>query len=92
MREGALTAMVRILIADDHEIVRAGLLNILEAQPGWEVVAVASDGREAIQKAADTKPDVAVIDYSLPLINGIEVTRQVRARVPKTEDSHFHHA
>ena len=48
------------------------LLNILKAQPGWEVVAVASDGREAIQKAADTKPDVAIIDYSLPLINGIE--------------------
>jgi DNA-binding NarL/FixJ family response regulator len=85
VREGALTAMVRILIADDHEIVRAGLQNILETQPGWEVVAVASDGREAIQKAADTKPDVAIIDYSLPLINGIEVTRQVRARFPKTE-------
>ena len=56
MREGALTAMVRILIADDHEIVRAGLQNILEAQPGWEVVAVAGDGREAIQKAAVMLP------------------------------------
>jgi DNA-binding NarL/FixJ family response regulator len=77
--------MIRILIADDHEVVRSGLRKILEAHPNWEVVAEASDGKDAINKAAETKPDVAVLDYSLPLINGIEATRQIRARLPKTE-------
>ena len=77
--------MIRILIADDHEVVRSGLRKILESQPSWEVVAEAGDGKDAITKATETKPDVAVLDYSLPLINGIEATRQIRARLPKTE-------
>ena len=77
--------MTRILIADDHAIVRAGLRTILEAHPNWEVVAEASDGKEAISKAVETKPDIAVVDYSMPLSNGMEVTRQIRARLPKTE-------
>src|SRR5690349_6468943 len=77
--------MIRILIADDHEVVRSGLRKILESQPSWEVVAEAGDGKDAISKATETKPDVAVLDYSLPLINGIEATRQIRARLPKTE-------
>ena len=77
--------MVRILIADGHEVVRAGLQDVLEAQRDWRVVAVASDGQEAIHKASETNPDVAVIDYALPLIDGIEVTRQIRSRLHKTE-------
>ena len=77
--------MTRILIADDHEVVRSGLRSILESHPGWEVVAEAKDGKEAISRAVETKPDVAIIDYSLPLMNGIEATRQIRARVPKSE-------
>jgi DNA-binding NarL/FixJ family response regulator len=77
--------VTRILIADDHEVVRSGLRFILEAHPGWEVVAEAADGKEAIDKAVDTKPDVAIIDYSLPLMNGVEATRQIRTRVPKAE-------
>ena len=77
--------MTRILIADDHAVVRSGLRTILEAHPNWEVVAEASDGKEAISKAIDAEPDVAVIDYSLPIVNGIEVTRQIRAQLPKTE-------
>ena len=77
--------MTRILIADDHEVVRSGLRSILETQSGWDVVAEAADGKEAIAKAVETKPDVAVVDYSLPLINGIEVTRQIRRRLPSTE-------
>ena len=75
----------RILIADDHDVVRSGLRTVLDGQPNWEVVAEAADGKEAIFKAIETRPDIAVVDYSLPLINGIEVTRQIRERLPKTE-------
>jgi DNA-binding NarL/FixJ family response regulator len=77
--------VTRILIADDHDVVRAGLRTILEAHPNWVVVAEAADGKEAIDRAIDTKPDIAVIDYSMPLVNGIEVTRQIHARLPQTE-------
>ena len=77
--------MTRILIADDHEVVRSGLRKILETRPDWEVVAEAADGKEAIVKATETKPDVAVVDYSLPLINGVGVTRQLLKRLPSTE-------
>jgi DNA-binding NarL/FixJ family response regulator len=77
--------MVRILIADDHDVVRSGLRRVLEAQPGWEVVAEATDGRDAIGKARATKPDVAVLDCMMPLLNGVEVTRQIRAGVPETQ-------
>ena len=79
------TRLTRILIADDHDVVRSGLRSILEAHPNWEVVAEASDGKEAILKAIEAKPDVAVLDYSLPLVNGVEATRQIRGRLPKTE-------
>jgi DNA-binding NarL/FixJ family response regulator len=77
--------MIRILIADDHDVVRSGLRNILEAQPDWKIVAEAADGKEAIGKAMITTPDVAVVDYALPLISGLEVTRQIRRRVASTE-------
>jgi DNA-binding NarL/FixJ family response regulator len=78
-------AVTRILIADDHEVVRSGLRSILESHRGWEVVAEASDGKEAIAKAVETKPDVAVIDYSLGTMNGVEATRRIRALVPTAE-------
>lgn len=77
--------MTRILIADDHEVVRSGLRAILEAHNGWEVVAEAENGKDAIAKAVESQPDVAIIDYSLPVMDGIEVTRQIHARLPKTE-------
>jgi DNA-binding NarL/FixJ family response regulator len=77
--------VTRVLIADDHDVVRSGLRNILEAQPNCAVVAEAADGKEAIAKAIETKPDIAVVDYSMPIINGVEVTRQIRSRLPKTE-------
>lgn len=79
------TQVTSILIADDHDVVRSGLRSILESHPNWEVVAEASDGKEAIRKAIEAKPDVAVLDYSLPLVNGVEATRQIRARLPRTE-------
>ena len=77
--------MLRILIADDHDAVRSGLRAILEENQTWQVVAEAADGVEAIRMATEAKPDIAVLDYSLPFINGIEVTRQIRARLPRTE-------
>ena len=77
--------MTRILIADDHEVVRSGLRLILEAHPGWEVVAEAADGKAAIVKALEFKPDVAILDYSIPLVNGVEATRQIRKRNPQIE-------
>jgi DNA-binding NarL/FixJ family response regulator len=77
--------VTRILIADDHEVVRSGLRTILEAHEGWEVVAEADNGKDAVSKALASKPDVAIIDYSLPVINGIEATRQIRARLPEAE-------
>jgi len=77
--------MTRILIVDDHDVVRSGLRHMIEVQPNWQVIAEAGDGKEAIEKALETQPDVAVIDYSLPLINGVEATRQIRAALPLTE-------
>ena len=80
-----VNAMTRILVADAHEVVRWGLQRILHAQPDLEVVAEATDGKQAILKAVLSKPDVAVIEYSLPLLNGLEVTRRLRRRLPRTE-------
>jgi DNA-binding NarL/FixJ family response regulator len=77
--------MTRILIADDHGVVRSGLRMILMEQRNWEVVAEAADGREAIAQTIKTSPDLAIVDYSLPLLNGVEVTRQIRQRSPSTE-------
>jgi DNA-binding NarL/FixJ family response regulator len=78
-------SMTRILIADDHEVVRSGLRLIVEAHAGWEVVAEAADGKAAIVKAFETKPDVAILDYAIPLVNGVEATRQIRKRNPQIE-------
>ena len=77
--------MTRILIADDHDVVRSGLRAILEEQAGWEVVAEAADGLQAVDKALATRPDVVILDYGLPVLNGVEATRQIRARVPGVE-------
>jgi DNA-binding NarL/FixJ family response regulator len=68
---------LRLLIADDHEIVRKGLRSLLEAQPGWQVTAEACDGREAVEKAKSMKPDVTVLDISMPALNGLEAARQM---------------
>jgi DNA-binding NarL/FixJ family response regulator len=77
--------VTRILIADDHQVVRSGLRAILEAHEGWEVVAEAENGKEAVTKAVECRPDIAIVDYSLPLMNGVETTRQIRAQVPEAE-------
>ena len=74
---------LRILIADDHGLVRRGAREVLNSRHGWRVVGEAANGREALQKAIDLKPDVAVIDLGMPDLDGIEVTRQVRKAVPE---------
>ncbi|SNT11811.1 two component transcriptional regulator, LuxR family [Tardiphaga sp. OK246] len=78
-------AVVRILIADDHDVVRSGLRAIVEHHPGWEVVGEAEDGKTAVNLALATKPDILITDYALPVMNGVEVTRQVRSRLRRTE-------
>ena len=75
---------IRLLLADDHTVVRQGLRKVLEERPDWEVVAEAGDGREAVRLAEQYKPDVAILDVAMPLLNGIEATRQITKRVPTT--------
>jgi DNA-binding NarL/FixJ family response regulator len=75
---------LRILLADDHTVVRQGLRRVLEERPDWEVVAETGDGREAVHLAEQFKPDVAILDVAMPLLNGIEATRQIARRVPST--------
>jgi len=72
----------RILVADDHEVVRHGLRALLEAQPGWTVCGEAGDGREAVAKAVELRPDIAVLDIGMPNLNGLEATRQIVAAIP----------
>ncbi len=76
---------LRVLLADDHEIVRLGTATFLKALVGCDICAEAADGREALRLAESTKPDVAVIDLGLPGLNGLEVTRQIRRLLPDTE-------
>jgi DNA-binding NarL/FixJ family response regulator len=75
---------IRILLADDHGVVRKGLRFLLEQQPGMEVVGEASDGREAVRLAETELPDVVIMDIAMPLLNGIEATAQILKRAPKT--------
>lgn len=75
--------MTRILLADDHTLVRQGLRKILEERRDWHVVAEAKDGRAAVALALEHKPDIALIDIGMPLLNGIEVTRQIARRAPQ---------
>jgi DNA-binding NarL/FixJ family response regulator len=76
---------LKILIADDHDVVRKGLRMLIEEHPGWEVCGEARSGREAVEKAIQLTPDVTVIDVSMPDLNGLEATRQIRKACPKTE-------
>ena len=71
---------LRIMVVDDHEVVRRGVRALLEEQAGWKVVAEARDGREALAKADEVRPDVIVMDISIPSLNGLETTRQLLKR------------
>jgi DNA-binding NarL/FixJ family response regulator len=76
---------IRILLADDHTVVRKGLRLLLESHPGFQVIADAADGRAAVALAAEHTPDVVVMDVAMPGLNGIEAARQISAKLPHTE-------
>src|ERR1035441_583490 len=73
---------IRILLVDDHPIVRQGLKTLLEGHSGWEVIGEASDGAEAVEKAKDLSPDVMVLDVTMPRMNGLEACRLLRQGCP----------
>ncbi len=75
-------AAVRILLADDHTLVREGLRRILEAQPGWAVVGEAADGREAVRQTLELKPDVVILDLAMPQLSGVDAIQQIARRLP----------
>jgi two-component system response regulator NreC len=75
-------AKLRILLGDDHTLLRQGLRKILQERPDWEVVAEAGDGRDAVRQALAVQPDIAILDIGMPLMNGIEATRQIVRRRP----------
>ena len=74
------TKTIRILLADDHEVVRRGLRALLETHPGWEVCGEAADGRAAVELAQKLAPDIVVMDIGMPQLNGFEATRQILER------------
>jgi DNA-binding NarL/FixJ family response regulator len=73
---------LRLLVADDHDVVRKGVRTLLEQQPGWKVVAEAGDGREAVEKAKFVHPDVTILDLNMPELNGLEAAREILRSVP----------
>ena len=79
------TAPRRVLLADDHELVRESLRRLIEGEPGWSICAEAADGRQAVALAEQERPDVAVIDIGMPELNGLDATRQILHRCPSTE-------
>jgi DNA-binding NarL/FixJ family response regulator len=74
---------LRILIADDHEVVRRGLCTLLQTREGWEVCGEAKDGREAVEKAKQVRPDVVILDVGMPNLNGLAATRQLIQQNPR---------
>ena len=73
---------LRILVADDHEIVRRGLISLIKSHPDWEVCGEADNGRQAVEIANQSKPDIAILDIGMPVLNGLEATRQILRERP----------
>ena len=76
---------LRILIADDHDLMRRGVRSLLQSHPGWEICGEAHTGREAVSKAEELKPDVVILDISMPDLNGVEAARRIRTAAPAAE-------
>lgn len=80
-----MTPVVRILIADDHELIRKGLKTVLQSHPGWVVCGEAATGREAVEKARELRPGIVIMDLTMPELNGLEATRQICHNLPETQ-------
>ena len=83
--ESAYVCAARILIADDHDIVRKGLRALLQEEPSWRIVADVQDGRSAVAKTQELKPDIAILDIGMPSLNGLDATRQIVKVNPDTK-------
>lgn len=80
-----MKSSLRILVADDHDLMRRGVKAMLQSRPGWEICAEAHTGREAVTKAQELKPDIAILDISMPDLNGVDAARRIRKESPNTE-------
>jgi DNA-binding NarL/FixJ family response regulator len=76
---------LRILVADDHDVMRLGIRELLSAREGWEICAEARDGREAVAKTEELKPDIVILDVNMPELNGIEAAKRIRKKFASTE-------
>jgi DNA-binding NarL/FixJ family response regulator len=74
---------VRVLVADDHEVMRLGIRNLLELQPGWSICAEANNGQEAVEKTLQFRPDVIIMDISMPVMNGLEAASLITREHPQ---------
>lgn len=79
------TPPLRILIADDHDVMREGTRAVIERQPGWEVCGIAGNGREAVAQALLLQPDIVIMDMTMPDLNGLDAAVQIKRRLPQTE-------
>lgn len=84
-RIGGGMASVRILLADDHDLIRRGVKELLESHQGWQVVGEANTGWEAVRKAAELRPNIAIVDITMPQLNGLEASRRIRKASSRTE-------
>lgn len=84
-RRFMLEKKLRIFIADDHDIVREGTRAVIKRQPGWEVCGLAANGRDAVAKASELKPDIVILDMTMPQLNGLDAAIQIKQQTPSTE-------
>jgi DNA-binding NarL/FixJ family response regulator len=83
--EDELPAALRVLVADDHPLVREGVVLLIGTTPGWEVCGTAANGREVVEKAIELRPDIIVLDLHMPELDGLAVVRELKRRLPETE-------
>ncbi len=85
MKSDDFMKKIRVLLADDHQVVRRGVQAAIEGMPGWVICGEVADGRAAVKMAEELKPDIVVMDVGMPELNGIDATRQIRQSCPETE-------